>query len=473
MKKILLSFLALVAMVGMVNAQRAWAYDLQLTSAESFYTFAFKATTAGTATLVFTDAVGAEVGTVDLGAVEAGANTKTLALAEIPGIGNLNWAVKMTGAAIEEATLITSCDGFYMPFGVAVNNNPESKHFGKTYLSNPWDVNQKAATGFYVFDQELNLDATLFDDGSKVGYKPSNVELANTRYAIQRMAVSPVDGTIAFAQWEAQPYVVYGMNPDDLGGEVVALTDNAVLSQPVAVCYDKEGSLCLMNFEGKIDGKNAFSIRVIKDGEVTTFVTNNDWVSASGDNDLVSDGHGGFWVLNGRHNVSVGLLRHFTKSGEIDIDIIQGTDGYPTVFRRVRIGYDLKRDVLAIGGEGKIYLYNVEYDEEGKATLTKWMETPMYNSEKPAWDTDGIAFDYAGDLCAVSATSETFYKFALPTAENTCTTPAPKAQVVVKSGTTAVDNVVEAVTVQKIVRNGQVLVIRDAKTFNMLGQEVK
>jgi hypothetical protein len=59
MKKILLSFLALVAMVGMVNAQRAWAYDLQLTSAESSYTFAFKATTAGTATLVFTDAVGA------------------------------------------------------------------------------------------------------------------------------------------------------------------------------------------------------------------------------------------------------------------------------------------------------------------------------------------------------------------------------------------------------------------------------
>jgi hypothetical protein len=86
---------------------------------------------------------------------------------------------------------------------------------------------------------------------------------------------------------------------------------------------------------------------------------------------------------------------------------------------------------------------------------------------------DGLAFDYAGDLIAMSASVERFYKFALPTAENTCTTPAPKAQVVVKSGTTAVDNVVEAVTVQKIVRNGQVLIIRDAKTFNMLGQEVK
>jgi hypothetical protein len=45
--------------------------------------------------------------------------------------------------------------------------------------------------------------------------------------------------------------------------------------------------------------------------------------------------------------------------------------------------------------------------------------------------------------------------------------------VVVKSGTTAVDNVVAPATVQKLVRNGQVLIIRDAKTFNMLGQEVK
>ena len=417
-------------MVSSTNAQRAWAYGLGLSSEGDAYTFTFKATTTADATLVLYQE-GVEVGTVALGAARAGNNTFTLTKDMLPGEGVFNWGVKLKGAAIEEAALITSCDGFYMPFGVGVNTNPESKHFGKTYLSNPWHEGKKSATGFYVFDQELNLDATLFEGGSKVGYKPSNLTLANTRWAIQRMAVSPVDGTIAFAQWEETPYIVYGMNPDDLGGAVTPLTDNTVLSQPVAVCYDKEGSLCLMNFEGKIDGKNAFSIRVIKDGEVTTFVTNNDWKSASGDNDLVSDGHGGFWVLNGKHDVSVGLLRHFTKSGEIDIDITQGTEGYPTAFRRVRIGYDLKRDVLAIGGEGKIYLYNVEYDEEGKATLTKWTETPMYNSAKSAWNTDGLAFDYAGDLCAVSASSETFYKFALPTDDNTCTTPAPKAQVIV------------------------------------------
>ena len=38
---------------------------------------------------------------------------------------------------------------------------------------------------------------------------------------------------------------------------------------------------------------------------------------------------------------------------------------------------------------------------------------------------------------------------------------------------TAVDNAIVAPQVQKIVRNGQVLIIRDGKTFNMMGQEVR
>ena len=141
----------------------------------------------------------------------------------------------------------------------------------------------------------------------------------------------------------------------------------------------------------------------------------------------------------------------------------------PANFNRLRLAYDLKHNVFAIGGGGKVTLYNATYDAEtGAPTLVKWTETAELTLNM-----DGIAFDYAGDLYVVSAGTETFYKFALPTDNNTCTTPAPKAQVVAKSGTTAVDNVVAPATVQKLVRNGQVLIIRDAKTFNMLGQEVK
>jgi hypothetical protein len=56
----------------------------------------------------------------------------------------------------------------------------------------------------------------------------------------------------------------------------------------------------------------------------------------------------------------------------------------------------------------------------------------MFNSAKPLWNVDGLAFDYAGDLYVMCASNERFYKYALPTVDNTCVTPAKKAQVIVK-----------------------------------------
>ena len=139
---------------------------------------------------------------------------------------------------------------------------------------------------------------------------------------------------------------------------------------------------------------------------------------------------------------------------------------------RGHIAYDAQRDVLAIGGGGKVTLLNAVYDENGTPTLTSWVETPMFNPDKPGWNVDGIAFDYAGDLYVVCASNERFYKYALPTATNTCTTPAKKSLTITKEGT-GVENVTTGANTVKMVRNGQLVIIRDGKTFNALGQEVK
>ena len=476
MKKFFLSFFALVAMVGMANAQRTWAYDLDLTSTESSYTFAFKAMTAGTATLVFTDVEGVEVGIVNLGEVEAGANTKTLAIAEIPGKGSLNWAVKMTSTAIEEVTQLTDdskYNGFWFPYGVGVDNNPESEHFGNVYVSNPRNPDALEQTGFYKYSPELVLDSTLFVDGTKVGYKPSNVTLANAVDAIQRIAVSPVDGTVAFVQWNAAPFAAYGMDPANLNGEAKNLTVG--INQPTALCYDHEGSLCVLSYDGKSDEKSVYSIYTINGEDTVKVFSEVGWL-LGGYNEIASDGQGGFYVVSGQLNASnvvlSGKLQHVSKKGVIDLEVVQGTDtlGLPANFNRLRLAYDLKHNIFAIGGGKKVTLYNATYDAEtGAPTLVKWAETAEITTNM-----DGIAFDYAGDLYVVSAGTETFYKFALPTEDNTCVTPAKKVLVVVKPETgTFVSDVTISSKTQKIVRNGQVLIIRDGKTFNMLGQEVK
>lgn len=438
MKKIFLSFLAIIAMVGMVSAQRTWAYGLNMTQEGDNYTFVFKSTTAATAAnLVFTDAAGEVAGKVALEDVVAGENTKVLALADIPGEGTLNWAVELTGAAIAEVTKLTDDSkygGFWFAYGVGVNNNPESEYFGNIYVSNPRHKDAPEQTGFYKYSPELVLDETIFVNGEKRGYKPSNVDIAalNAVDAIQRMAVSPVDGTVAFVQWNSAPFAAYGMNPANLAGDAVNLTEG--INQPVALCYDHEGSLCVLSYDGKSEGVSVYGIHIIKNGEKTTFFSQAGWV-AGGYCEIASDGQGGFYVMSGVLNasnvVTTAKLQHISKNAEIDLTVLPGGAELaeaPATFNRLRLAYDLKHDVLAIGGGKKVNLYNATYAAEtGAPTLTKWTATSELTT-----NIDGIAFDYAGDLYVVSAGTETFYKFALPTENNTCMTPAKKAQVIVK-----------------------------------------
>jgi hypothetical protein len=94
----------------------------------------------------------------------------------------------------------------------------------------------------------------------------------------------------------------------------------------------------------------------------------------------------------------------------------------------------------------------------------------MFDPAKPLWNTDGIAFDYAGDMVVLSASNERFYKYAMPTDNNTCTTPAPKAQVIEKEET-AVQMVTTAEQkTRKVMIDGQMYIVRGGKTYTALGQ---
>ena len=120
---------ALVATVGMLNAQRTWAYDLNLEANAGSYKFVFTASTDATAAnLLFLNADCTEAGKVAVSVVK-GENAVELTAAQIPGTGVLNWAVELIGAAIDVATVLTDASDkyyYYLPQDVEVNNNPES-----------------------------------------------------------------------------------------------------------------------------------------------------------------------------------------------------------------------------------------------------------------------------------------------------------------------------------------------------------
>lgn len=480
MKKIFISFLALVAIVGVANAQRTWAYDLNSTSEGDGYTFEFKSTTAATAAnLVLIDVNGEVVSKVALQNVVAGKNTATLTLAQIHKDA-LNWAVELTGEAIAELTEVTDVNrgiyNFYLPQDVAVDNNPESDYFGRIYVAEATDGaddggSERADTqkrGIFVYDQELNeLNPT-----TNVGILPSNVTLTDqSRQALHRMSINPVNNHVAFCYNVEGASAVWSMDPANLGGDAVNLIEGLAITKANALCFDEEGTLYVMDNANTSDGGKI--VKVVN-GELVTIAQNGIW--GVQDLSLVSDGRGGLWIAQNRWAVDdYAVLSHVNAAGVIDYSVVAGSADagmFPNdanASYRGQCAYNAAEDVLAFGGNKVVTLFKVTYDADtGVPALEKLHVTPTLGS-----NIDGVAFDYAGDLYALSASSERFYKFAVPTTNNTFTTPA-KSSLVISGGTaTSVDNVAISVDAQKIVRNGQVLIIRDGKTFNMLGQEVK
>ena len=461
---------------------RAWAYDLSLETADDTYTLSFKATTPANATIIFTNAEGEEVGTHELGAIAAGANKISLTTDQLPEASELYWAVKMAYddvIAIREVTdQSRGIYNFYLPQGVVVDNNPESPTFSKIYIAEATDGasdggsvradNQKR--GIFIYDQTLaELNPT-----SNVGIIPSNVTLSTTtRNALKRIAINPKTNEVAFA-YNASPAAVWAVSTENVAGDATNLLAGLGFDYCNSLCFDENGILYIFDNGAGYPAKG--SLYKIVDGEKTTIFSENSKYG-NADNSLASDGRGGLWIAQNRSQLDAyNQLAHVNANGQIDFEVNTTTPhGFASLdLSRGAMAYNPRENVLAIGcgasGTIGVSLYHVTYDPStGVPSLEFIASTPSLGK-----NVDGIAFDYAGDLYALSANKERFYKFTLPTNNNTCTTPAPKALVITKpSNPTVLDNTVVAPQVEKIVRNGQVLIIRDGKTFNMMGQEVR
>ena len=435
---------------------RAWAYDLRLDADTdpANYIFTFTATSAGTATIFFTDEEGTSVAPTQevVGTVAAGeTKTVTIAKSAFTGDKDIYWSVELAGEAIAKmAELTDPTEGiynFYVPQGVAVDNSPNSMYFGRIYVAEGTtgandgltEMAKQMTAGLFVYNQALEKvqPATGY-----TGIIPQNVtfntnkptstdEINIIRQQMHRVAVDPVTGEVAFAYYKDAATAVYGMNPDDLAGNAQNLIEGSSITYANSLCFDTEGTLYVMNNANT--GLTGGQIYKVQDDEVTLFAAhdkNNQW--AVYDNAMASDGRGGLWIAQNRYAYDYPILSHVNKDGVVDFAVKENLNGwFPNNYNssyRGQVAYNEKEDVLAFGGNKVAALFKVTYDANGKPTITeKLMTTPELGT-----NIDGVAFDYAGDLYVASATAERFYKYVLPTNNNTCTVPAPESQIIMK-----------------------------------------
>ena len=412
---------------------RAWAYGLDLVVEGDQYNFSYTASTAAKATLLLLDEAGAEVKSVDLGDVKPGKNTAVLAANEIPVAKKCTWAVKLEGAAVAELVEITDASkgiyNYYLPQDVAVDNNPYSATFGQIYVigmdgasDGGSDRAKTQKRGVFVYNQHLDeLNPT------NVGYLPANAAPLMTdvsRQAVHRMAVNPVTNHVAFAYNVEGASAIWSMNPANMAGDAVNLIEGLAITKANALCFDEKGVLYVMDNANTSDGGKI--VKVV-DGELVTVAQNAIW--GVQDISLVSDGRGGLWVAQNRWAVDAyAVLSHVNAEGVVDFKVTgDSPEEVKALFPndanasyRGQCAYYAEEDILAFGGNKVVTLFQVTYnDTTGVPSIAKVLSTPALGD-----NIDGIAFDYAGDLYVVSAYSERFYKFAVPTTNNAYTVAA-------------------------------------------------
>ena len=453
MKKITLFLVAIFAMINVANAQRAWAYDLELTSSVDSYTFAFKAVTAGDATLMFYKE-GVEAGTLNLGSVSAGDNTITKTseelLSAIGKAGDFTWGVKMSAGAIAlSGTYLTELTAagqgldFYLPQGLVVDNNPESETFSTLFIAEAQggklSVGPTHKQGIYHYSQKLaELNPT------DQGIIPSNVTLTNgDRQEMHRIAINPTNNHVAFAHNISGKPAVWSVPANNPAGEATNLIAGTAITMPNSICFDENGVLYVMDNANATTGGTLYKV---VDGVATKLVQNKTWQQV--DNSLAYDGRGGIWIAQtstGTTWPSYAILSHVNSKGEIDWSALDhSSDGLFSAgnsygySQRGQCAYNIKEDLLVLGGNCRSHIFQVTYNAVGAPSLTLKYRTPFI---KASTNIDGAAFDYAGDLYLMSATRERLYKYVVPTTNNTCTVPAKKSQVITLVSATPEHNV--------------------------------
>ena len=418
---------------------RAWAYDLRMVEDGDNYKFTFKATSAGDATLLFTNKAGTPVApTYSIGNVEAGEKSVTIAKSEFGGTEDIYWSVQMDAAAIENMVELTDASGsydFFMPQDVKVDNSPNSMYFGQIYVAAAQDGacrggNQKR--GIFVYNQILEELNT-----SNEGYLPANATLTDaTRNAIHRIAVNPIDGNIVFAYNVSGSSAVWSMNPANMSGNASDLIAGSAVTAANSVCFDEDGALYVLNNANTSTGGNIYKIL---NGTAGVFANaQNGCTWGNTDNALAPDGRGGLWIAQNRWAVDgYPVLSHVNAGGIVDLAVTSASsdelkalfpgDALKSASYRGHCAYNVKENILAFAGYNVVTLFKVTYDAAGVPSLEKLMTTPEIGVF-----IDGVAFDYAGDLYVASASTKRFYKFVVPTNTNTCTVPAPESQVIQK-----------------------------------------
>ena len=509
MKKIALSLAAVALSAMSFAALNPFAYGLksELSADQTALTVTYSLNADATNVKVVVLDGETVVKTVECEGVTKGEYTVEVPTVGLPANTELTWKVEVVGAAVEAPTQHDVIYSFYHPSGLDIDNNPENATFG-LILCNEGMQSVKSKTEGYVSAQfgagifAFNPALELIPNGELPGYN-GGIEFTNTRadgtgtaYAPRRIRISE-DGRIFVTSLNTDGNYLWEVNPENMNEwtpifkgtlndqrELVDAEGNFIAAPNNG--FDVKGSgenLQLAMYSANLSGITAaamggFRLHEYNLGTATEWTTAPSKALVEGKyainytgTQVEYDNEGGFWIASYRgtaNETNPGLV-HINAEGVEDAKLVWSNVRQAGI----RFNNDFTKLVVAgnNGSAKKATVYAVSKDANGAPVLTEELVIDMAVVGNNLND---FAFDYAGNLYACGNSSEKLAAWAMPrTADEVVATPAASQYAITLSIGTFVENVEVVNQVQKVIRNGQVLIIRDGKTYNMMGQAVK
>jgi hypothetical protein len=427
------------------GAEKAYfPYDLAITNDEDNHVITFKSTgDAKTAVLVLTDANDNET-RVELGAVEKGENSFQYNSSELPEGGVYNWAIELYGNPVNETAIVFEDASGLTVRGTALPiNDTDSKSFGYTIVghggNNGFDIynpaGEKVATRIYK-DNALIGSINKYNQSAPEGAAEFDGKAVFSDWSdegSELIVIDPVAAAAAVAANEELPALTTMLEgeKDSTGAHKVGDVATAGGS-PCIAFHEIDGKTKAFMFEEDVLGNKLARYDISENKTINTAAEKVfDDASAVLPNhnvELAICDEGIFAAeVRSEGNVSASQASFIFVSHDGEVLYNNGDleESDPNRLTSSASGIALSYDesLLAVSTYKGISFFSVEFDAEGKPTISKLFDYDL------ASQFARLKFDIAGNLHIFSRDNGGYKVLALKDEAPATSVAAPEGSV--------------------------------------------
>lgn len=507
-----------------IGSLNPYAYNVSAAATDSTVTVSYNLNAPAVSTEIAIYCNGVEMGTQAVEDNAVGAHSAVIDLAPYTQGGKYTVGIRVFGNSYDapfqlkeirdNSTDTTAlCYSFYHPKGVAVDRNPFSPYFGRILtdetMEDTPDIGYHSSAdrdGIYAFDATfspipngnsmaykggLNFSVRM-SDGSTRAYTPYRIVISKDNrifVSMQDDKISPLyevspdlqtwtpifsgdvsDGVIRDAEGRYVSGINCGLDVKGEGEDLEIIMLNTNRSGMWS--YDGKG---FMIATYKLGTKTAWT------GPATTAdtlakIVGEGVVPSVGNCGIAYDNVEGYWYIGNRPQaIEQRSLVHVNGQKMVDWAISEQDSALFKLNQNGLNGGGNARiidDMLILGGgqhaiwTGHLIMLDIKHGENNVPILSPKYDVNLINISRNLND---FAIDFGHNLYTVGNSNEMIIPVALPYSG---VVETPVNVEVEKAGNEGVENVQSGTQVHKIIRNGQLLILKGGKTYTADGRLV-